>query len=69
VLNELLNEPELKDIPAVTVNYDTQADFKRAYKAPSRSTILVFKGGKEIGRLNFVTDKDEIRRLILAAKR
>lgn len=33
-------------------------------KAASRSIILVFSGGKEIGRLNWITDAAQIRALI-----
>ena len=33
-------------------------------KAASRSIIIVFAGGKEIGRLNWITDAAQIRALI-----
>lgn len=33
-------------------------------KAASRSIILVFAGGKEIGRLNWITDAAQIRALV-----
>ncbi len=33
-------------------------------KVTSRATIVVFAGGREIGRLNFVTDPAQIRALL-----
>ncbi len=33
-------------------------------KVASRSIIIVFAGGKEIGRLNWITDETQIRALI-----
>jgi hypothetical protein len=33
-------------------------------KITSRATIVVFSGGKEIGRLNWITDAAQIRALI-----
>lgn len=67
MLNELLAEPQLKALTPVVVNYDTDGEFKTTWNTPSRSTILVFRGGKEIGRVTSVTDKDGLRKLLASA--
>ena len=67
MLNELLHEPALKDFIPIVVNYDKDEDFKAFYKAPNRSTIILFKNGKEVARLNGVTNKDDIRAALLGA--
>ncbi len=64
MLTELLAEPEMKSLTPVVVNYDTDAEFKTTFNTPNRSTILLFRGGKEIGRVVGVTDKDALRKLL-----
>ena len=64
-LNELLTEPALKGVVPIVVNYDTDTDFKTAYKTPNRSTILLFRNGKEIGRVGGVTDKGDIKAFLI----
>jgi thioredoxin 1 len=46
------------------VAYDTQKDAMRALNAPSRSTLIVFKGGKEIDRSTADTDATSIEALL-----
>ncbi len=67
MLSELLTEPEFKNFIPIVVNYDKDDDFKTFYKAPNRSTILLFKGGNELARIYGVTDKDSIRAGLLGA--
>jgi thiol-disulfide isomerase/thioredoxin len=66
-LNELLTEPRFKDVVPIVVNYDTDTAFKTTYKTPNRSTILVFKDGKEISRTGGVTSKDDIKAALITA--
>ena len=65
VLNELLTEPAFKNLVPIVVNYDTDAEFKTAYRTPNRSTILLFRNGKEIGRVGGVTGKDDIKAFLV----
>lgn len=46
------------------VDYDSQKDVMRRFKATDRSTLIVFKGSTETGRLHAVTDAREIRALL-----
>ena len=64
MLGELLSEPAFKTMIPIVVNYDTDGEFKTTWKTPDRSTILVFRDGKEAGRLNWETGKDAIRALL-----
>ncbi len=64
MLNELLSEPALKGIAPVQVNFDTDAEFKKTWNTPTRSVIVVFRNGKEVGRALGVTNKDSLRQLL-----
>ncbi len=66
MLTELLAEPDFKSTTPVVVSYDTDDEFKKTFNTPNRSTILVFKGGREVGRVLGVTDKESLRRLLAA---
>jgi thioredoxin 1 len=46
------------------VNYDKQKDVMKQFRATDRSTLIVFKGSKETGRLYAVTDPREIQALL-----
>ena len=67
MLSELLQEPAFKSFIPIVVNYDKDEDFKAFYKAPNRSTIILYKNGKEITRVYGVTDKDAVRAALLGA--
>ena len=60
VLNQLKAEPGL-DITVLRVDYDKEKDLRKAYKIRYQSTIVVFRGDKETGRILGDTDPDKIR--------
>jgi thiol-disulfide isomerase/thioredoxin len=60
VIKQLSESAEFKKVEFVQVNYDKDTDFLKAHKVSRQSVILVFKGGKEVARLNGTTDADEI---------
>ncbi|MBX3514552.1 MAG: hypothetical protein KF826_12075 [Xanthobacteraceae bacterium] len=41
-----------------------EREFLSSIKVTSRSVIVVYAGGKEIGRLNWITDAAQIRALL-----
>ena len=45
-------------------DYDTSTSLKKQMKIVSQSTLVVFKGGKEIARSTGVTDPAELRALL-----
>ena len=50
ILGRLMGEPEYKDYVVLRVNFDTQRDVMRKFKAQLQSTLIVYRGDKELGR-------------------
>lgn len=67
VLNKLLARDEFKPLHALRVDFDQQKDVVQAFKAIRQSTLIVFKGGKEVGRSLGVTDEGKIKALLSQA--
>jgi thioredoxin 1 len=63
-IDDLLKTPELKSISALRVDFDTQKDILREFNVSMQSTLIVFKGGNEVGRSTGVTDRDSIAALL-----
>lgn len=64
ILMKLLAEPRFKSVRAFELDYDTEKDTMRKLAAPDRSTILVFKAGKEVARSVGDTSEEKIAALI-----
>ena len=67
ILAELTAEPKFKDLAVFEVDFDNQKDAVRAFKAQSQSTLIVFKGEKEIGRSVGDTRQKSIAALLSSA--
>lgn len=67
ILGELLGSPEFKAVNALRVDFDNQKDALKAFKATMQSTLIVYKGGKEVGRSTGDTKKDSITALLKKA--
>jgi thioredoxin 1 len=67
VLKGLSQEDALSGIVILTVDYDNSDELKKRFNVSSQSTLIMFKGEKEVGREIGVTDKDKIRDLIKKA--
>lgn len=50
-LNKLAEDPRFKDVIVLRVDFDSQKDAVRKLKARSQSTLIVFKGTTERGRV------------------
>jgi thiol-disulfide isomerase/thioredoxin len=50
ILGELTAEPKFKDMAVFDVDFDSQKSVVRAFKAQAQSTLITFKGDKEVGR-------------------
>jgi len=50
IVAKLLKQAEFQPISALTVDFDQQKPVVNAFKATMQSTLIVFKGGKEVGR-------------------
>lgn len=67
IVSELLKTPELKGITAFRVDFDGQKDAVKRFKVQYQSTLIVFKGGKEVGRSTGDTKKEGIATLLKKA--
>ena len=67
IIDDLLTTPALKTIAAFRVDFDQQKNIVKKFKASTQSTLIVFKGGKEVGRSTGVTDKGSIAALMKKA--
>lgn len=47
---KLRADPRFKDLAAFEIDFDTQKDMVRAVNARNQSTLIVYKGGEEVGR-------------------
>ncbi len=65
-LESLLQEEPLKDVLGLMANFEATSEFRKHLEKPVRgpSTILVFKQGQEVARVQGETDKQKIRDLI-----
>jgi len=68
VEDALLKDPANKDVVAFVVDFDRQTDALKTLGVAKQATQVVFKGGKEVGRHSFVTDKAAMQALIDRAK-
>ena len=50
ILKDLYKKPEFKDLTVFRVDFDAQKAIVAGFGADSQSTLIVFKGGKEMGR-------------------
>ena len=45
-----MGQPAYKDVTTYMVDFDTAKPLLRKYKVGMQSTLIAFKGGKEVGR-------------------
>jgi|SRR5271155_3536299 len=64
LIESLAQEDKLKDVVVLKVNYDDEGALKKQLKVSIQSTLIVFKGEKEVTRATGMTDKDKLRELI-----
>ena len=67
ILGELSAQPKFKDLRVFAVDFDNQKDVVKSLKAQSQSTLIVFKGGNEVGRSVGDTKRDSIEALLTKA--
>jgi thioredoxin-like negative regulator of GroEL len=67
ILDTLLPTSEFKDITTLRVDFDTQKPVVKAFGVQYQSTLIVFKGGKEVARVTGETDRERIAVLLRKA--
>lgn len=65
LVESLLHEPRFRDVAAFRVNFDTQKGFLHEFGVRWQTTLIVFKGKKEIGRSLADINKGSIRNLFI----
>lgn len=65
VLESLLQEAELEPVVGFTVDYDNASALKKSLKVQKQSTLIVYKGKSEVARNMGLTNRDEIKALIM----
>lgn len=67
ILSELKAQPRFKDLMTYTVDFDSQKDALRLLGVRMQSTLIVYKGGQEVGRSTGETSKAAIEGLLAKA--
>lgn len=64
VLDRLGSEPRYAGLVRLRIDYDGQKNLVKQFKARQQSTLIVYKGDKELARAVGITSEDEIRALV-----
>ena len=64
IIEELEKSPKFEKLKVFRVDFDSQSDIVRSFRATSQSTLIVFKGKAETGRSVGETDPDAIAALL-----
>jgi thioredoxin 1 len=67
VLQELSETPALKSLTLYVANFDTEKALRKSLGVTQQSTIVVFKGGKEVGRSSGDTQRNRLDALLKQA--
>jgi len=67
IVNNLVGTDHFAAFTIFVVDYDTEKDIMRSFGATQRSTLIVFKGGRETGRLVGDTRPRAIEALLASA--
>ena len=67
IIEKLAVLPEYKDLTIFDVDFDTRKDVLRSLKVQQQSTLIVFKGAREIDRSVGSTDPNAISDLLKKA--
>lgn len=66
-LQSMASEPAFANVRFVRVNFDTDKEFLTTNRVTGQSTIIVFRGGREVSRFVGVTNAQQLRERITAA--
>jgi thiol-disulfide isomerase/thioredoxin len=64
IIARIASEPRMKSLAIFTVDFDSQKELLRKLKVQKQSTLIVFKGGKEVGRSTGDTNPGRIEALL-----
>ena len=61
--------PAYAKLLVLRINYDKQKSEWQAFGVQKQSTLITFKGGRELGRVSYITDKSKIQALLALTTR
>lgn len=64
IIEKMRAEPKFKQLVIFKVNFDTQKDVMRKFRASVQSTLIAFHGTKEVGRSSGETQPEWIEDLV-----
>jgi thioredoxin 1 len=67
IVNSLSADPAFRGVSVFRANFDRETAFRTTNRIPGQATLLVFKGGAEVGRSTGVVDAAQIRELLSRA--
>ncbi len=63
-IRDTVKDPAYANLVVFQINFDSQKRELPAFQVRRQGTILAYRGARAVGRLDFVTDKPQIRSLI-----
>ncbi len=64
ILGELMADPKFANLEYFTIDFDSQKDLVQRFGAQKQSTLISFKGDKELGRSVGDSNRDSIAALL-----
>jgi thiol-disulfide isomerase/thioredoxin len=64
IIDGLMKQPAYKDVTLMTIDFDANKATLKKFKVTMQSTLVAFKGAKEVGRSVGDTNPDSIEGLI-----
>jgi thioredoxin 1 len=64
VYEQLKADPALKNVTVYNVDYDGETELKKTLKVRGQSTVIAYKGAKEMARSTADTSKDGLKQLL-----
>jgi thioredoxin 1 len=64
IIEDLITKPEFKNLNVLRVDYDEQKKAVRYFKATTQSTLIVYKGGFEVGRSIADTSYENVEKML-----
>jgi thioredoxin 1 len=64
ILSGLATKAKFKDLVAFEIDFDSQKDLLRRFRVTTQSTLISFKGSKEVGRSTGDTNASSIEALL-----
>lgn len=64
IMDGLMKQPAYKDVTLLTVDFDAEKPTLKKFKVAMQSTLVAFKGGKEVGRSTGDTTPEGLEGLV-----